>query len=161
MDRKSFLIILVTIGLLAGWHFGYYAPRAKELARQYEETKRRQAEQNTKETQKSPETVTANPTAAPTTTPQPAPAVKTEPAIPEEKKTLTSLPGTTEYEFTTQGGGIARGLLKEHFKDKKGGDPVVINEFGDIPIGALTESPGEESLVKLPWKMTVMRPATS
>ena len=155
MDRKSFLITLVTIGLLAGWHFGYYAPRAKELAKHYEEVKRQQAEQNPKDTPKSPETVIANPTVPGTAGVQPAPVTKMEPAIPEERKTLTSLPGTTEYQFTTQGGGIARGLLKEHFKDKKGGDPVVINEFGDIPIGALTESPGEESLVKLPWKMTV------
>ena len=155
MDRKSFLIILVTAGILAGWHFGYYAPRAKELAKRYEEVKRQQAEQKTKETPASPEAVTANPMAVPAPATQPAPAANAEPAVPEEKKTLASLAGTTEYQFTTQGGGIARGVLKEHFKDKKGGDPVVINEFGDIPIGALTEVPGQESLVKQPWKMTV------
>ena len=155
MDRKSFLIILVTLGLVAGWHFGYYAPRAKESARRYAEMKAQQAAQQAKEPPVPTATAQATPPTPGTIAPPVAQPAKIEPAVPEEKKTLASLPGTTEYEFTTQGGGIARGILKEHFKDKKGGMPVVINEFGDIPIGALTEAPGEESLVKLPWKMSV------
>jgi YidC/Oxa1 family membrane protein insertase len=60
-----------------------------------------------------------------------------------------------DYEFTTQGGGIIRGTLKEHYKDKTTGTQIIINEFGTIPIGAMTEEPGDEALLKLPWKMSV------
>ena len=151
MDRKSLLILLVTVGLLAGWHFGYYAPRAKEAAKRYAEKREQQEAQKAKE----PATTGTAPAPAPAATSPTVQPAKTEPAVPEEKRTLASLPGTTEYVFTTQGGGIARGVLKEHFQDKSKGTPVVINEFGDIPIGALTEVAGEESLVKLPWKMSV------
>ena len=154
MDRKSFLIILVTVGLMAGWHFGIYAPRAKEDARRYAEKKAQQEAQKASEP-KPADTAPATPAQTPAVISPAAQPAKTEPAVPEEKRTLASLPGSTEYEFTTQGGGIARGVLKEHFKDKSKGTQVVINEFGDIPIGALTEAPGEESLVKLPWKMSV------
>ncbi|MEQ1852073.1 MAG: YidC/Oxa1 family insertase periplasmic-domain containing protein [Chthoniobacteraceae bacterium] len=150
MDRKSLLIILVTLGLVGGWHYGYYLPRAREEAKRYEELKREQAARQAKEPPP-PAARTAQPApVAPVVPPPPA-----EPSSPEERRTLVSGPRTTEYEFTTRGGGIARGILKEHFRDKTNGSPVVVNEFGEIPIGALTESPGDEPLVKLPWQMTV------
>ena len=30
MDRKALLTILITAGVMLGWHFGYYAPRAEK-----------------------------------------------------------------------------------------------------------------------------------
>jgi len=160
MDRKSFLIILVTIGILAGWQLGFYVPHMREVAKRTAEQKALHDAEKAKEPQPIPQTAGTGASPAPASPPSPTGSaipqpVKTEPAIPEEKKTLASLPGTTEYEFTTLGGGIARGILREHFKDKSKGTQVVINEFGGIPIGALTEAPGEESLVKLPWAMSV------
>jgi YidC/Oxa1 family membrane protein insertase len=69
--------------------------------------------------------------------------------------TLSSIPGSVEYGFTAEGGGISRILLKKHLEDKDRGTIVTLNEFGTIPIGALTESAGNESFTKLPWTMQV------
>ena len=160
MDRKALLTILITAGLMAGWHFGYYAPRAEKQKQAYEALKQQKAEEEKAKqplpAPGTPDTVAAQPGAtstAGTTTPPPAPA----PAVsePEQTKVLASVPRTVDYEFTSHGGGIIRGTLREHFKDKTKGTPIVINEFGTIPIGALTEEPGDDALLKLPWKMSV------
>jgi YidC/Oxa1 family membrane protein insertase len=163
MDRKAVITILITAGILLGWHFGYYAPRAKkneEAIKAYQaDLKRKQEEEKAKQPA-SPAPATQPGATTPGATAQPAPATvpavtPAEPAVPEQRKILSSVPGTVTYEFTSQGGGIIRGTLNEHFKDKSKGTQVVINEFGSIPIGAMTELPGEDSLVKLPWKMSM------
>lgn len=96
------------------------------------------------------------------------PAVPAVPVdtTPVKTERMASEPGTVEYEFTEEGGGISRVTLKEHVLDKKKGTNVVINEFGKIPIGTLTEAlgavtetkPGEpagkEAQLKYRWKMT-------
>ena len=157
MDRKALLTILITAGVMLGWHFGYYAPRAekneKAIKAYQAELRKKQEEEKAK--LPAPEAVAATPLPAqpggPAVVPVPVPSV----SEPEQRKTLTSIPGTVEYEFTSQGGGISRGTLREHFKDKTKGTQVIINEFGSIPIGAMTEEPGDEALLKLPWKMSV------
>ncbi len=160
MDRKALLTILITAGLMMGWHFGYYAPRAEKQRQAYEALKKQKAEEEkAKQPTPTPGATAQNvaqpvtPTVTGSTTPPPSPAVA--PSEPEQLKTLSSVPGTVDYEFTSYGGGIIRGTLREHFKDKTKGTQVIINEFGTIPIGALTEEPGEEALLKLPWKMSV------
>ena len=168
MDRKAVTIILITAGLLLGWHFGYYAPRAEKNRQAYEKFRKKQEEEKAKQPAPATAAATAQPgqptqpsataatPAADAATPPPSPAVT--PSVPEERKTLASVPGTVDYEFTSQGGGIIRGTLKEHFKEKTTattGTPIIINEFGSIPIGAMTEEPGDEALLKLPWKMSV------
>jgi len=150
MDRKSLVTILIVAGLMLAWHFGYYAPRALENRKRYEEIKKRQAAEQANQPAVAPAQLPA-----PTVTPAPVPAPAVEPSEPEERKVVSNLPGSVEYEFTTQGGGISRVTLKEHFKDKTTGTQVVINEFGTIPIGAMAEEPGNEALLKLPWKMSV------
>jgi YidC/Oxa1 family membrane protein insertase len=158
MDRKAIVITLITVGLMLGWQFGYYAPRAEKQRKAYEEFRRKQDEEKAK----NPAPVVVAPAmqpGVPATQPGTTPAVTPVPAVvasvPEERKTLTSVPGTVDYEFTSQGGGIIRGRLKEHFKDKTKGTQIIINEFGTIPIGAMTEEPGDDALLKLPWKMSV------
>ena len=168
MDRKAILIIIVTIGAMFAWNRFYYDPLKKEDEKTFRAIKDKQAA-DAKAAQEAaaaaagttppaqpgtttPATTGTTPSTTPGTTPPPAPAVPSE---PEQRKTLKSVPGTVEYEFTSQGGGIIRGTLLEHFKDKKNGAPVIINELGTIPIGAMTEEPGEEALLKLPWKMSV------
>ncbi len=160
MDRKALAIIILTAGLMLGWHFGYYAPRAEKQRLLYEAIKKQQAEE-AKAKQPAvadvpkttaPSATNATP-ATPGATPPPAPAPVS--SVPEERKTVASVPGTVDYEFTSQGGGIIRGTLREHFKDKTNGTQVIINEFGTIPIGAMTEDPDNDALLKLPWKMSV------
>ncbi len=168
MDRKAIIIIIITVGVMLGWNKLYYGPLAEKDRKAFEEMKQKQAEAekaklasatpvpgSTTPTQPgtTPAGTTAATTGTPRTNPPPAPAPAN--SEPEQRKTLKSVPGTVEYEFTSQGGGIIRGTLLEHFKDKKNGTPVVINEFGAIPIGATTEEPGDEALLRLPWKMTV------
>ncbi len=160
MDRKALLTILITAGLMMGWHFGYYAPRAEKQKQAYEALKKQKAEEEKAKqpvpAPDAPNTAAAQPgttSTASTTTPPPAPTAA--PSEPEQTKVLASVPGTVDYEFTSHGGGIIRGTLREHFKDKTKGTQIVINEFGSIPIGALTEEPGDDALLKLPWKMSV------
>ncbi len=157
MDRKALLTILITAGVMLGWHFGYYAPRAEKNRRAIEEFHKLQDEEKAR--QKTAEPAPAAIATAPQNVPPGVKPAETAPVSPvsepEQRKTLTSVPGTVEYDFTSQGGGIRRGTLLEHFKDKTKGTQVIINEFGTIPIGAMTEDPDNEALAKMPWKMTV------
>ncbi len=153
MDRKAILIILITAGAMFSWHQFYYGPLKKEDERTYKAIKDKQAAEEKAKLPAPPTTAGSTTPAQPGTTPPapttgttgttpgttPAPAPAPTNSEPEQRKVLRSEPGTVEYEFTSYGGGIIRGTLLEHFKDKKNGTPVVINEFGAIPIGAMTQ----------------------
>ncbi len=152
MDRKGFLTILVTLGLAFGWHFFYAKPQAEKRAEEYNIAKAKwDAEHPEGAKTDKPAEIAASPAPA-----VGAPVPPVARAATEEKKLLTSQPGTVDYVFTNIGGGISRVILKEHFEEKAKNPPtlVVLNEFGSIPIGALAEQPGEESLINLPWAMS-------
>ncbi len=150
MDRKGLLIIIVTVGLVAGWHFFYARPKQEEAFKKWKADKELfDAEQAKKKT----ETVNA-PVPSPVPPGTPAVPAVVQPAVQEEKKTVSSEVGTVDYVFTNIGGGISRVVLKEHLVEKKKGSPVTINEFGTYAIGALAEQPGDDAFVKLPWTMT-------
>ena len=166
MDRKAILIVLVTVGAMLAWNKLYYSPLAEKDRIAFEAIKKSEAEKKAAEEKAklaanppstTPGTTPAQPGTTPATTtgttppPAPAPAVSEPPQL----KVLRSVPGTVAYEFTSHGGGIIRGTLLEHFKDKTKGTQVIINEFGTLPIGAMTEEPGDEALVNQPWKMSV------
>ena len=169
MDRKAILIILITAGAMLAWNQLYYGPLKKEDEKTYKAIKDKQAAEEKAKLPALPTTAGSTTPAQPGTTPPapttgttgttpgttPVPAPAPTNSEPEQRKVLRSVPGTVEYEFTSYGGGIIRGTLMEHFKDKKNGTPVVINEFGTIAIGATSEEPGDEALLKQPWKMTV------
>jgi YidC/Oxa1 family membrane protein insertase len=156
MDRKAITILLITVGILLGWQFVIYPPLAEKNRKAYEAAKRAELLKKASEPASAPVATTTQPAQPGTTAVAPAvPAPVPVASEPEERKILASVPGTVGYEFTSQGGGIIRGTLKEHFKDKTTGTQVIINEFGTIPIGAMTEDPDNEALQKLPWKMSV------
>lgn len=68
------------------------------------------------------------------------------------EETLQTAPGvSTEFSFTNRGGGIARATLLNHMAEN--GEKVKLNEFGSIPIGAITEKPGED--LDTPYVVTV------
>ncbi len=152
MDRKAFLILIIAVGGYFGYHYGVYMPKYEEWQKKQAAWKAEQAKAEEEKKKNAPATIEA-----------PATPATTQPAIPQIRAaapamppvTLLSIPGTVEYGFTAEGGGISRILLKNHWEDKDRGTRVTLNEFGSIPIGALTESAGNESFIKLPWAMQV------
>ncbi len=63
-------------------------------------------------------------------------------ASPDAPASLEKLAtASVEYTFTNLGGGLSRALLRKH--NAENGSNVVLNEFGSIPIGAITEIAGD------------------
>ena len=97
-----------------------------------------------------PATIGATATASPSTAGAAgaAAAPGAEPKIPE---TLTNAAGPAAlYFFTNLGGGITRADLTGY--PAESGSNVSLNEFGTLPIGALSEKPGEGA--DLPYTVT-------
>ena len=163
MDRKGLLIIIATIGIAFGWHFFFAKPQQEEAYRKWKAEKEKfEAEQaKIREAQAAANPpaagTAATPGATPATPATPAPAVL-PPVEREKSTTVSSENGLVEYVFSKYGGGIERVVLREHFQDARKVTPVVLNEFGKFPIGALAEQPGDEAFVSQPWTMTVDEP---
>ena len=100
-------------------------------------------------------------TADKTTGDKPAPAAPgVEPAAPqpqvaEKQEELATT--NVDYTFTNLGGGLARTLLKSHEAER--GTKMILNEFGSIPIGAISEVAGEGT--KAPYTAKVDSSANS
>lgn len=78
----------------------------------------------------------------------------TAPITPSGTEVLETTENVTtpsvEYAFTNHGGGIARASLLKHQAEK--GSNVALNEFGTLPIGAISEQAGEGAT--LPYKIS-------
>jgi len=146
MDRKGIIAVALSIITLVVWmHFNNV--EMKKLAAARAEAEAIAAEQAAKDAPvavPAPAGTTA-PTAAATVTPGPV----TDPAIPEQVEVLPS--ASVDYSFTSLGGGIARVLLKNHEAER--GTRMWLNEFGSIPIGAISEAAGEG--IKVPFTAKV------
>ena len=71
--------------------------------------------------------------------PQPAAQVPVAPTLPGELKRVEILHGAdVDWQFSSHGGGVDRVTLLKH--QGEGDRPIVLNEFGNVPVGALTES---------------------
>lgn len=135
MDRKGIIgIVIPAIILLFWWQYN-----AKEMNKLAAARAAQQAEQAKVEAEAQKAAAAATP-AAPAAA---AATPKTEPAAPEQLDTLNT--ESVDYTFTTHGGGIARALLKKHEAER--GTRMTLNEFGDVPIGSITELPGEPSAI--------------
>lgn len=156
MDRKGLITIVVTIAIVACWHIFVSQPKQAEAIRKYKEdiAKYEAAEALKKEAASSATAPLPAQPGAPAGQPAVEAPAPVRPAVPEEKRIVSSEVGTVDYEFTNFGGGISRVVLKEHLVDKSKNAPVTINEFGTFAIGAMAEQPGDEAGVKLPWTMT-------
>ncbi|MEZ0256312.1 MAG: membrane protein insertase YidC, partial [Chthoniobacter sp.] len=137
MDRKGIIgIVIPSIILLVWWQYNtkemnkLNAARAAQQAAQVEQAK---VEADAQKAAAPPE-----PAAAAT-----AAATKTEPPAPEQVETLST--ESVDYTFTTHGAGIAKALLKKH--ESENGARMTLNEFGNVPIGSVSELPGELSAV--------------
>ena len=156
MDRKAIIILILVVGGYLGYHFGVQMPKnqkyQQELAawKVVHEKELAEAKKNAPVNVEAPPVLTAGGQPA---TPTFAPAPK--PAEPAKNETIASIPGTVEYVFTSAGGGIAKATLNQHFENKETRTLVKLNEFGTVPIGALSEIAENEALAQLPWTMQV------
>jgi YidC/Oxa1 family membrane protein insertase len=133
MDKKSILGIVLAAGGLIAWQIH----QAKEM-REYQIAKAKWDADHPAE-QAKPAASNAPVEAAPATTPNAAPTPAVAASL-EKRSTKAA-----EYVFTNLGGGISRITLQDHLTDKKTGEKVVLNEFGAIPIGAISEAAGEKT----------------
>ena len=133
MDRKGIIAVTLSIiTLLVWWHFNNQEMQKIAAARQ--------AAQAVAAEKAARELAEQGPGAAPATAPTAAPAAPApEPVAPGQIEVLAT--PLVDYTFTNLGGGIERALLKKHEGEE--GKKMVLNEFGSIPIGAITEAAGE------------------
>jgi len=83
-------------------------------------------------------------------TPATVEATPAQPAVPEEKQTVTA--ASAEYTFTNHGGGIADIRLLEH-KGATDEERIVLNQHAKYPIGAIFSQPGDPD--REPYTVTV------
>jgi YidC/Oxa1 family membrane protein insertase len=152
MDRKGLIIIIVTVGIAIAWQMLYVKPKYDEEVKRYKEAREKYDAEQKRIAEAAPAKAASTPNAAPAA-PAPAPVPAPE-AAPIQEKTATISTEAVDYVFTNVGGGITRIVLKDHLVDKKQGTKVVLNEFGDIAIGALSHLPGDELFIRREWQMT-------
>ena len=157
MDRKGIIAVaLSVIGLLAWIRYTSNQQQQYLKAKQAAEAAAEiEAKAKAKEATPPATTVSSSP-GGEDAAPAAQPKVET-PAIPEKLEKVTSQ--SVDYTFTNLGGGISHADLLNHIAEHGGqrtGDretKVTLNEFGEIPIGAVSEHPGEET--RLPFTVKV------
>ncbi len=139
MDRKGIVAVSLAIAVLLGWMYWNNQEMARAAAQQ---ARAKAAQVEATAQAKAAEPVVAAATPA-------TPATPTEPAAEEKREAVTT--SLVEYTFSNLGGGIATALLKTHEAER--GRRMRLNEFGSIPIGAVTEAAGEGT--RAPFAMKV------
>ncbi|MEO8353804.1 MAG: hypothetical protein ABI680_18915, partial [Chthoniobacteraceae bacterium] len=142
MDKKSIFILLAAVAGLVAWQ----VHQGKRLA-EYRVAKEAYDKAVAETAAKNPAPPIAPATPGPDATANAAaPTPVAPPAVVEpapEKKMVEVSTSLVDYSFTNLGGGIETAKLLHHIISKKDGRDVVMNEFGEIPIGAVSETPGE------------------
>ena len=140
MDRKGKLGVALSLIALIAWQI-YYSNelnRAKLAQEQLAAAAAAAAPPETKSTAAQP-TATPPASAPADSTAAPAAAGNAASASTSEPKQTVKLDSAgAEWIFTNRGGGIERVTLKGHTTESD--RAVSLNEFGNIPIGALTEA---------------------
>ena len=131
MDRKGIIAITLAIVTLFAWTFYSQREAQKTAAARAEQLR-------VAEAAKPP---AATPVPAPdalpgaTTPAVPVPATASlPPSVPEQVETVAT--PSVEFTFSNLGGGIAKATLLKH--EGESGRRMALNEFGSIPIGAVT-----------------------
>jgi YidC/Oxa1 family membrane protein insertase len=152
MDKKGILIIVLAVGAFLSWEM-YYGKQMQAAQREQRAAKEVAAAKALEAAKANPPPLEAEtkttPGAAPAVAPAPVAAPVEAPAEEIVEKVATT---SAEYAFTTFGGGIRNVRLFDHLVDKTSGTKVVLNEWGTIPIGAVTEVAGEKT--NAPFKVT-------
>ena len=141
MDRTGIIAVSLSIAGLIGWTVWNSQEMAKVAAQQ---TQEKAATAEVAAQAKAEEPATPAPPK-----PESAPSAPPEPAAEEKREEITT-PSVT-YTFSNLGGGIATAVLKHH--EAGPGRAMKLNEFGSIPIGAVTDAAGQG--VRTPFAMKV------
>jgi YidC/Oxa1 family membrane protein insertase len=153
MDRKGIIAVTLAILTLIGWTYWTSKDMQKIAAAQAAEA-RAKAEAALKAKALEPEAppqaaagksadAAGKPADASGKPPNGGDAPPSEPSEPEKIETLSG--PSVDYAFSNLGGGIATATLKTHEAER--GTRMVLNEFGSIPIGAVSEAAGEGTRV--------------
>ncbi len=123
MDKKGAIAVAIAMAVMIIWQLKF-AP---------------------KPTPPLPQPAQASASASPAASAAPAmPATETKPVQPTEQAIAESVQKVTtpsaEYAFTNLGGGISRAVLSKYPAENGN---VTMNEFGSLPIGAISERAGE------------------
>jgi YidC/Oxa1 family membrane protein insertase len=146
MDRTGKIGVALAIIIMVGWQF-YYGKQMEKARLEQDAAAQVAAAQAPQVSQASqPNPPGQQPSA--TTPAETAPKVSTQ-GVSKVVETIRS--PEAEWVFTNIGGGLERVNLLGH--KTEGDQPVVLNEFGGIPIGALTE--GFEATILEPYQMEV------
>jgi len=133
MDKKGIFGIVLAVAGLVAWQM-----HQSRQMREYQLAKAAYDAEHGKPAETSPAPgAPAAPLEATPVKPAPAPAAD---AKLEKLRTASA-----EYAFTNLGGGLSRVTLDDHLVDKITGAKVVLNEFGSIPIGAISDVAGEKT----------------
>jgi len=149
MDKKSiFGIAIAVIALVA-----FQLHQAKQMQAYRIEKAAYDAQVAAAAEQEAKKTAAGQPAAATPGAPSLGQPVNTPatPAVPEKIEKLQT--PAADYAFTNLGGGISRTTLHHHILNKETKAPIVLNEFGTIPIGAVSTAAGEHT--NLPFTSTV------
>ncbi len=131
MDRNGIIAVALSILTLLAWMY-YNSQEMKKVAAH-------RAAMEAVEKAKAPaEAVAPAPAPGEPAAPVPPP-VPSEPDVAEQVESIET--ESVHYTFSNLGGGITRARLKKHEGER--GSPMVLNEFGAIPIGAVVEAAGE------------------
>lgn len=147
MDKKSLLgIVLAAAGLVAWQMQSAKQMREYQIAKAAYDAEMAKLEEAKAASAPKPSgtaPIEAAGTGSTGSTAPGTPPSTTPPAAPEnlEKRRTKA----ADYVFTNLGGGISRITLADHIVDKKTNAKVVLNEFGSIPIGAISSAAGEKT----------------
>jgi len=135
MDRTGKIIVALSIVLLVVWTvFNQREMQKASAARAVIAEEQRQ-----KEAIAAAEAPAPAPAVAPLGTPAAVAATVAAPTVPAQTETLSN--SKVAYTFTNLGGGLERAVLLNH--EAEAGKRMVINEFGNFPIGGVTEDPDQ------------------
>ena len=137
MDRKGITAITLSLIVLLLWTW-YSSQENKKIVAAHEQARLAEEAQKAAE---APAVPAVEPGAAPAN--PTAPTAPVEAAVLEKTESLNT--ATVGYTFSNLGGGISQAELKNHEGER--GTKMILNEFGAIPIGAISEAPGEGARV--------------
>jgi YidC/Oxa1 family membrane protein insertase len=133
MDKKGIIAIAVSLVVLFAWTI-FSSRESQRMAAQRQQQQAEAARKKAEDAAAAPPAIEA-----PAPAPAPPPPV-VQPATPEQLSTVTT--PSVEYAFTNLGGGVVRAGLRKHAAER--GLRMYLNEFGSVPIGAVTLQPGED-----------------
>ena len=141
MDRKGITGLLVIVALFGAWNF-FYIRKSQEVTKARQQIEAAAAAEEAAKPKPEPTLpeTPATPTAPGALAAPGAPAAPALESTSAEKIERISS-GSAEYAFTNLGGGIKRATLLKHFAEKD--SHVVLNQFGRIAIGEVSDIAGE------------------